>query len=99
MELGKLTARHLRLKRACRTQVELFQKTFPDGFVPSRKNFLRAAHADLDICWAADNLLDGATADKLFTETLIRRWDRVEEFQVLYAICWWGLIKKQTKGK
>jgi len=107
MKLGKLTSRHLRLKGACAPQVNLFKAAFPDGFTPTKENFLKAGRVGLDVSWAGDTFLSEQMSSQLADDCHRRRWQThaddfsflkigsIESYQVSYATVWWELIAKQ----
>jgi len=100
-KLGKLTVAHLRLGKACPSQVELFQTAFPKGFAPNYKNFMRAADVGLDVSWALAELISPNTANEIFNRTYRRRWGttrthKTESYSRSVAICWWEAIYKEV---
>ena len=56
----KITAAMLRKHGACKYQVKIFCKEWPNGAVVNEKNALRAVELELDVGWLATNLLSGA---------------------------------------
>ena len=56
----KITAAMLRKHGACKEQVEIFRREWPDGAVVNRTNALRAVALELDVNWVALELLSGA---------------------------------------
>jgi len=97
-KLGKLTATHLRLVKACPSQIELFQTVFPNGFTPSYDNFMRASDVGLDVPWALSEFIGLGTANEIFNRAYRRRWgtpytNKTESYSDTIAFCWWEAIK------
>lgn len=106
-ELGTLTVEHLRVACACPHQRFMFQNAFPDGFIPSRANFVKAARIGLDIGWAARHLIKDATTlgtimwnanygyereSNCVYSTNFRPWNH------FVAISWWNHIQFQLRN-
>ena len=59
----KITTEYLEAHNACPEQVELFDKTFPEGTSITRKACLAAGKAGLNLDWLAGRLFDEQTYD------------------------------------
>ena len=66
-----ITVAMLKKKRACADQVEQFERTFPLGCAVTLDNLRVAGTAQLDLWWAAQNLLP-ARARKAYGEATAR---------------------------
>lgn len=101
MKLGKLTDRHLGKLNACLYQRNEFRRLFPDGFVPTYDNFVKAGIFGLNVSWAASRILPTNLVHIIDNEVQYRRWGyrklwTVETYQQSYAIIWWQLIQQQV---
>ena len=63
----KITKKTLVELKACTEQLELFEKTFPNGTSVTLRACRRAIKADLQLHWLADRLFD-ASAQKAYYE-------------------------------
>jgi hypothetical protein len=62
----KITVEMLKENRACKAQLAIFEKEWPDGVELTRDAVLRALELNLDLDW---------TAGMLLTDLVYRRWE------------------------
>lgn len=61
----KITVEYLKRLNACKDQVDLFAKTFPDGAKVTRDNLAKARAAGLNVEWFAAEVYRGAVKSAL----------------------------------
>lgn len=101
-KLGRLTHAHLEKIGACYWQRHTFRRVFPRGFVPSERNFIKAANHELNIFWALGRIVSSRLADKIHRAANERRWgpQQMWQFESLSHSVgheWWKLIKSQIQ--
>ena len=76
--MKKITAKMLKDKGACAEQVTLFQKTWPNGVVPSLKALRLANKKGLSLLWFAKHFLS-VPANKAYNEAITPAWKAYNE--------------------
>lgn len=62
----KITVEMLKAKKACDEQIELFEETFGAEAEVTFENCLKAQKTELDLYWAARNLLTAPATDAYY---------------------------------